>query len=92
MYILKCADGTFYTGSTKDLERRLNEHRIGEGADYTRKRLPVELFHYEEYQNIKDAYYREQQVKKWSKSKKIALKNYDWESVSKFGKKDFDER
>ena len=43
LYILLCAEGSFYTGSTNDLERRLEEHQKGEGANYTRKRLPVEL-------------------------------------------------
>ncbi|HSW53871.1 MAG TPA: GIY-YIG nuclease family protein [Ignavibacteriaceae bacterium] len=42
-YILECADGSFYTGSTKDLEKRLREHNNGIGANYTKSRLPVEL-------------------------------------------------
>lgn len=48
MYILKCSDGTYYTGSTVDLEKRLWQHQRGEGANYTKKRLPVELIYYED--------------------------------------------
>lgn len=44
MYILKCRDGSYYVGSTKDLTRRIEEHNHGEGAEYTRRRLPVDLF------------------------------------------------
>ena len=47
MYILKCADGSLYTGSTNDLERRLFEHENERGANYTKSRLPVELVYYE---------------------------------------------
>ena len=49
MYILKCCDDTFYTGSTKDLEKRVIEHQSGLGANYTKKKLPVELIYFEEY-------------------------------------------
>ena len=73
LYILLCADGSFYTGSTNDLERRLQEHQNGEGANHTRKRLPVELVYSEEYGWIDEAYYRERQIHGWSREKKIAL-------------------
>ena len=73
LYILLCADGSFYTGSTNDLERRMKEHQAGEGANHTRKRLPVELIYWEEYPRIDLAYNREQQIKGWSRDKKIAL-------------------
>ncbi len=72
-YILKCSDGTFYTGSTWDLERRLEEHRTGEGAHYTADRLPVELVYFEEHGNIADAFNREKQIQPWSRAKKLAL-------------------
>lgn len=72
-YILLCVDGSFYTGSTNDLERRMKEHQAGEGANHTRKRLPVELVYWEEYPRIDLAYNREQQIKGWSREKKIAL-------------------
>ena len=73
MYILRCADDSYYTGSTIDLELRLIQHQNGEGANHTRKRLPVVLVYYEEYQNIEDAFYREKQVQGWSRKKKEAL-------------------
>ena len=75
MYILECADGSYYTGSTKDLELRLMEHQAGEGANHTRKRLPVRLVFFEEYSRIDDAFYREKQVQGWSRKKKEALIN-----------------
>jgi putative endonuclease len=73
MYILKCADGSFYTGSTKDLDRRIAQHQAGEGANHTSKHLPVELVYYEEYSRIDWAFEREKQVQGWSRKKKIAL-------------------
>ena len=73
MYILRCADGSYYTGSTKNLERRLAQHRNGEGANFTRKHLPVELVYVEEYNRIDEAFYREKQVQGWSRAKKEAL-------------------
>ena len=73
MYILHCSDGSYYTGSTNDLERRLAEHQNGEGANHTKKRLPVTLVYYEEYQRIDEAFYREKQVQGWSRKKKEAL-------------------
>lgn len=56
MYILLCADGSYYTGSTKDLERRLAQHQGGEGANHTRKNLPVELVYFEEFDRIDQAF------------------------------------
>lgn len=73
MYILLCADGSYYTGSTIDLERRLEQHQNGEGANHTKKRLPVTLLYYEEYSRIDEAFYREKQVQGWSRKKKEAL-------------------
>lgn len=73
MYILECSDGSYYTGSTIDLERRLNEHNDGFGANHTKKRLPVKLMYYEEYDRIDFAFNREKQVQGWSRKKKEAL-------------------
>ena len=72
-YILKCSDDSYYTGSTKNLERRIDQHNSGNGANYTRKRTPVELVYFEEYPRIDEAYYREKQIQKWSRGKKEAL-------------------
>ena len=73
MYILQCSDGSFYTGSTWDLDARLYEHQNGIGANYTKKRLPVQLIYFEYYDRIADAFYREKQIQGWSRRKKIAL-------------------
>lgn len=75
MYILQCADSSYYTGSTNNLEKRLTQHVAGEGANYTKKRLPVILIYYEEYNRIDEAFYREKQVQGWSRRKKEALIN-----------------
>ena len=73
MYILLCSNGTFYTGSTKNLEKRVATHQSGEGANYTKKHLPVELIYYEIFDRIDYAFNREKQVQNWSRKKKIAL-------------------
>ncbi len=75
MYILKCADGSYYTGSTTDLERRLAQHQCGEGANHTKNRLPVKLIYYEKFPRIDQAFYREKQVQGWCRKKKEALIN-----------------
>ncbi len=75
MYILECCDGSYYTGSTNNLELRLAQHQSGKGANHTIKRLPVKLVYFEEYQRIDEAFYREKQVQGWSRKKKEALIN-----------------
>ncbi len=73
MYTLECVDGSYYTGSTNNLELRLIQHKNGEGANHTRKRLAVELIYYEEFERIDEAFYKEKQVQGWSRAKKEAL-------------------
>lgn len=75
MYILECCDGSYYTGSTNNLELQLEQHQNGEGANHTKKRLPVKLLYYEEFQRIDSAFYREKQVQGWGRKKKEALIN-----------------
>ena len=77
MYILKCADGTYYTGSTRKLEERIHQHKSGNGSNHTRKRLPVILVYLEYYPRIEDAFRREKQIQRWSFAKKEALINRD---------------
>jgi putative endonuclease len=81
MYILECADGSYYTGSTWDLERRLWEHQNGLGANHTVKRLPVTLLYCEECERIEDAYAREKQIQGWSRKKKQALMAGDMNQI-----------
>src|SRR5665811_695234 len=75
MYILECSDGSYYTGSTNDLELRIMQHENGKGANHTKKRLPVKLIYYEVFQRIDEAFYREKQVQGWNRMKKEALIN-----------------
>ncbi|HET6153510.1 MAG TPA: GIY-YIG nuclease family protein [Marmoricola sp.] len=72
-YILECADLSFYVGSTWSLERRFHEHSIGEGAKYTKRRLPVRLVWAGEFERIVDAFRFEKQVQGWRREKRIAL-------------------
>ena len=89
MYILECSDGSYYVGSTKDLEYRLSEHQAGKGAKYTSKRLPIKLVFSEEYERVVEAYTREKQVQNWSRAKREALIHGRAEILPALGKKDF---
>ena len=86
MYILECSDGSYYTGSTKDLERRFSEHQNGLGANHTKKRLPVKLIYCEPYDRVEDAFRREKQIQGWSRRKKEALMEQNPEHLIEFSK------
>ena len=86
MYVLQCADGSFYAGSTKDLEQRIIKHKDGEGAEYTQKKLPVKLVYYETFERIDKAFYREKQIQKWSRAKKLSLIKGDIEVLKQLSK------
>lgn len=75
VYVLKCSDGTLYTGYTTDIERRVAEHNNGNGAKYTRGRTPVTLVHTEEFETQSSAMQREYEIKQLSRSEKEALAN-----------------
>lgn len=77
VYILRCADGSYYVGKTNDLRTRLAEHQSGVGADYTSVRRPVEMVYAEEHSTIRSAKNRELQLKRWSRAKKEALISQD---------------
>lgn len=72
-YILRCADGTLYTGWTNDLTKRLAAHNAGTGSKYTRSRLPVELAYYEEHDTKQDAMRREWAIKNLTRQEKLTL-------------------
>lgn len=72
-YMLRCADGTIYSGYTTDLERRTDAHNSGLGAKYTRSRLPVSLVYYEAFSTKQEAMKREAAFKKLTHAQKIAL-------------------
>ena len=86
MYILLCNDGSYYTGSTNDLERRMEEHFSGQGSNHTKKHPPVKLLYYEEFQRIDEAFYREKQVQGWSRKKKEALINGQCDKLPELAK------
>jgi len=90
MYILECADGSYYVGSTKDLNQRISQHQQGLGARYTSNRLPVKLVYGEEYDRVADAYARGKQVQGWRRVKREALINGDPELLPELAKKVFD--
>ena len=73
VYILRCGDGTLYTGCTNDLPRRLQAHQSGRGAKYTRSRLPVELVYQEAVPDRSAALRREAAIKRLDRRRKLAL-------------------
>jgi putative endonuclease len=92
MYILQCADDSYYVGSTVDLERRLWEHNEGIGAKYTARRRPVELVYAAEFDSVVEAYEREKQVQGWSRAKREALIRGDYGALPALARKDFAKR
>lgn len=72
-YILRCKDGSLYTGWTNNLEKRVQDHNAGKGAKYTKSRRPVELVYYETFDTKEEAMRREYAVKRLSRIKKIQL-------------------
>ncbi len=86
VYILRCSDGSYYTGHTEDLETRIAEHQTGTFLGYTRKRLPVELVFADEFPSREDALDREKQIKGWSRSKKEALIAGDWKRLKELSR------
>ena len=73
VYIIKCSDGSLYTGVTTDIKRRLGDHNVGKGASYTRARTPVSLAHNENYPSRSRALKREAEIKSWPRDKKLSL-------------------
>ena len=82
-YILKCADGHYYTGHTDDLDRRVAEHQSGAIRGYTFERRPVELVWSDYFQTRLDALEAERKIKGWSKSKKEALVRADFAAIQR---------
>ena len=72
-YMLKCSDGTLYTGWTNDLEKRVGAHNSGKGAKYTKARRPVELAYYEEFETKEQAMKREYAIKQLGRKEKQKL-------------------
>ena len=70
---MECKDGSFYTGWTNNLEKRLKDHNDGKGAKYTRSRLPVRLIYFEEYETKEEAMSREFAIKRMTRKEKESL-------------------
>lgn len=83
VYIVQCSDGTYYTGYTTDVERRVVEHNAGTGAKYTRGRRPVELVHVETYASQSAAMQREYAIKQLRRAGKERLVEEDGEGRGK---------
>jgi predicted GIY-YIG superfamily endonuclease len=81
LYVLRCSDGSFYTGSTNNLDARMAQHGAGEASAYTAKRLPVELIYTCEFDSLREAFYAERQLKGWSRAKKEALIRGDYDAL-----------
>jgi predicted GIY-YIG superfamily endonuclease len=77
-YMLRCSDGSYYVGHTDNLEVRLAQHQAGEGADWTRRRRPVELAWAEAAPTRDEAFAFERRIKGWTRAKKEALVAGDW--------------
>jgi len=90
LYILECSDGSYYTGMTANLEKRMEEHESGKNKDsYTYSRRPVKLVFYTDFTDIKLAIEYEKQIKKWSRAKKKALIEERYDDLINLAKKKF---
>ena len=93
VYILRCADGSYYVGSTRvSLEHRLWQHSTGLGCQYTSTRLPVELVFAQEYERVDEAYAREKQIQGWSRAMREALIRGDFDALAGLSRKVFPSR
>lgn len=72
-YILRCSDGSLYTGWTNNLEKRIKDHNDGKGAKYTKPRRPVVLAYYEEFQTKEEAMRREWEIKRLTRREKMQM-------------------
>ena len=86
VYILKCADGSYYTGNTDNLELRLAQHHRGEIPGYTAFRMPLALVYVESFPSRDEAFRAERQIKGWSRRKKEAFMDKDWERLKALSK------
>ncbi|PPD00313.1 MAG: hypothetical protein CTY35_02620 [Methylotenera sp.] len=87
VYILKCKDDSYYTGITNDLERRLNEHHSGKNKDsYTHDKRPLTLMWFETFNDVLNAIATEKKIKGWSRRKKEALIDENWDKLVLYSK------
>lgn len=81
IYILKCSDGSYYTGHTDNIESRISAHKLGQGCTYTKERLPIEVVFVQQFGSRYEALSAEQQIKGWNRRKKEALMRGDWSDL-----------
>jgi predicted GIY-YIG superfamily endonuclease len=81
VYIVECADGSLYTGTTDDVEKRIDRHNTGKGAKYTRSRGPVRLVHREQHPSRSHALKREIEIKKLRRAQKKLIVDHSLKSV-----------
>ncbi len=86
LYILECADGSFYIGHTDNLDKRMEQHDEGKGCAYTAVRRPLKLIHAEAFETRIEALAMERKLKGWSRAKKLAYIAGDWGAVSTLAK------
>ena len=86
-YLLECSDGTYYAGSTRDLDARLMQHASGRGGAYTSKRLPVRLVWLGEFERVDEAYAFEKRLQGWGRAKREALIRGEFKSLPALSKK-----
>lgn len=87
VYLLRCIDGSYYTGHTDNLDKRVQEHHTGAIAScYTFKRRPIQLVFSQDFSTREEALASEQQIKGWSRKKKEAMIRSDWAEVSRLAR------
>jgi predicted GIY-YIG superfamily endonuclease len=89
VYILKCSDVSYYVGHTDDIDARISGHRLNKFDCYTSSRLPIEVIFVQTFATRDEAFIIERQIKKWSRQKKEALIEGNWEKISLLAKKEF---
>ena len=97
VYILRCADGSYYTGHTDNMEKRLSEHKTGMYSGYTKTRLPVDVVFLQQFTSRDEAFASERKIKRWTRKikrwtrkKKEALISKNWNKISELAKKSFE--
>ena len=86
VYMLRCRDGSYYTGHTDDLERRIAQHHAGAMPGHTHDRRPLRLVFAQDFPTREEALAMELRIKGWSRAKKLALTDGDWETINRLGR------
>jgi predicted GIY-YIG superfamily endonuclease len=90
VYILKCNDNSYYIGHTDNIEQRISEHSFNQFKCYTSSRLPVKVVFIQNFATRDEAFNAERKIKGWSRKKKEAFMQDNWQKLSLFAKKKFD--